>query len=204
MTKATPDSIRAAYDRKLTNLRGRQDLSGQARQVAIARAYQEAQQQLGRLHQADTDHYHRQRNYLERKLFGSTTDVNGTNALSSRDARERAANYSDPIEAATAFNRAMRDGDTDMQRAIAAHAAEQGSHETAPPGWTAIVKHYATSTPSKQDTFNELSNMQEPGLGMDFTYMVPSPSELGRLTAYQVTQLADSDLTVYGDGPQAA
>lgn len=204
MTKSTPDSIRATYDRKVEGIRGRQDLSPQARQVAIARAYTTAQEQLAQVQQADTEHYHRQRGYLERKLFGSTTDVTGTNALSSRDARERAAKYETPQDAADAFNRAQRDGDSDMQRAVAARAAEYASHATAAPGWGHIVQHYASSTPGKQDTYDELTNMREPGVGFDFTYVLPTPSELGRLTAGQVTQLADSDLTVYGDGPQAA
>lgn len=203
MTKATPDSIRATYDRQITAIRGRRDLTAQARKVAIARAYTTAQEQLAQLQQADTEHYHRQRNYLERKLFGSTTDVTGTHAVSSRDARREAAKLTDPDEAARAFNRAQRDGDADLCRAIAAHAAENASHNAAAPGWSAIVGHYASSSPGKQDTYTELAGMRQPGVGFDFTYVMPSPSELGRLSAYQVTQLAATDLTIHGDGPEA-
>ncbi|WP_406128341.1 hypothetical protein OHQ89_42760 [Streptomyces canus] len=204
MTKATPESVRAERERKLANIRGRNDLSPQARQVAVARAHRDAEKKMQALLQDDTEHYHRQRNFLERKLFGNTGDVTGTNALSSRDARERASKYTDPQDAADAFNRAIRDGDTDMQRAIAAHAAELGSHQTAAPGWSAIVQHYADATPGRADTYKELAEMRQPGIGFDFTYTLPAPSELGRLNAAQVEQLADSDLTIYGDGPQAA
>ncbi|WP_310725045.1 hypothetical protein [Streptomyces sp. N2A] len=204
MKKATPESIRAEEDRKLANIRGRRDLSAEARQVAIYRIHQDAEQKMAAVQQADTEHYHRQRNFLERKLLGSTTDVTGTNALSSRDARERAAKYETPQDAADAFNRAQRDGDSDMQRAIAARAAELSSHPTAPPAWGHIVRHYASTTAGKQDVYDELASMREPGIGLDFTYVLPKPSELGRLTTAQLSQLADSDLTVYGDGPQAA
>ncbi|MGW7604480.1 hypothetical protein [Streptomyces antimycoticus] len=196
---ATPESIRADYDRTVTRIRARQDLSAQARQVSIARAYNKAQEQMAQVQQADTARYNRQRQFLERKLFGNTGDINGSQALSSRDARERAAKLSDAREATAAFERAKRDGDTDFARAIAAHAADQAAMPIMGDAWQPIVQQYAESSPAKADTYNELASMRQPGTGMDFQYVVPSPSELGRLTAAQVTQLASSDLTVYGN-----
>ncbi|MFE9065034.1 hypothetical protein [Streptomyces violaceusniger] len=203
MAKATPESIRAGRDRLLASVRDRRDLTAQARQVAIARAHQDAEQKMQALLQQDTERYHRQRQFLERKLFGGD-DATGYNALSARDAREKAVKLTDPSEAHAAFQRAQRAGDTDMVKAIAAHAADHASTGILGEAWQPIVSAYAQTSPGKQDTYNELANMQQPNTGTDWTYALDTPSELGRLSASQVTQLADSDLTVWGDGPQAA
>lgn len=201
---ASPETLRAEFQRTVDNVRNRRDLSGQAQQVAIARAYKAARDGLARAQENDTERYHRQRNFLERKLFGNSDDVGGNNAISSRDARDRAAKLTDPQEAADAYNRAQRDGDRDLTRAIAAHAADYASHPTAPPGWQNIVGHYAQTRPALADTYKELSEMQQPGIGTDFTYVLPMPTELGRLGDHQVDRLAATDLTIHGNGPEAA
>ncbi|WP_327654772.1 hypothetical protein [Streptomyces sp. NBC_00483] len=203
MAKTTAADIRAARDRQLATIRGRRDLSNEARKVAIARTQQAAEQQMQGLLQEETEKYHRQRNFLERKLFGGE-DSTGYNALSARDAREKAAQLSDPRDAQAAFKRAQRAGDTDMVKAIASHAADQAGVHLLGQAWQPIVQQYAESSPGKGDTYDELANLQKPNTGGDWSYALDTPSELGRLTTAQVTQLADSDLTVYGDGPQAA
>ncbi|WP_216587524.1 hypothetical protein [Streptomyces brasiliscabiei] len=200
---ATAADIRAERDRALAHIRGRRDLTGQAKQIAVARAQRSAEQKLEALLQADTERFHRQRNFLERKLFGGD-DSTGYNAMSARDAREKAAQLTDPREAAEAFQRAQRAGDTDMVKAIAAHAADLAGTNLVGAAWQPIVTAYSETTPGKRDTYQELANLRQPNTGTDWQYAIDTPSELGRLTAAQVTQLADSDLTVYGDGPQAA
>lgn len=203
MAKTTADSIRAERDRKLANIRNRRDLSNEARRVAVARAQQDAEAKMQSLLQEETERYHRQRNFLERRLFGGD-DSTGAGAMSARDAREKAAKLTDPREAQAAFQRAQRAGDTDMVKAIAAHAADQAGVHLLGAAWQPIVSAYAESSPGKADTFNELASMRQPNTGGDWSYALDTPSELGRLTPAQVTQLAASDLTVYGDGPQAA
>ncbi|TXS51607.1 hypothetical protein [Streptomyces sp. t39] len=199
----TADKIRATRDRQLTNIRARQDLSAHAKQVAIARAHATAERNMAELLEADTAAYQRQRSYLERKLFGGD-DSTGYNAMSARDAREKAATYTNPQEAAEAFHRAQRAGDTDMVKAIASHAADLASTPVFGQAWQPIVSAYSETNSSKRDTYQKLSALRQPNTGGDWGYVLDTPSELGRLTAAQVTQLADSDLTVYGDGPQAA
>ena len=198
MSKATPDSIRAERDRTIARVRSRRDLTQQARQVAIARAHQDAEAKMQALLQEDTERYHRQRNLLERKLFGGD-DSTGYNALSARDAREKAAKLTDPREAQEAFQRAQRAGDSDMVKAIAAHAADQAQVPVLGNVWQPIVSAYAETSPSKRDTYQELANMRQPNSGGDWSYALDTPSELGRLSAGQVMQLAGSDLTVYGN-----
>ncbi|MFJ7341446.1 hypothetical protein ACIQU3_14275 [Streptomyces sp. NPDC101110] len=198
MTKATPDSIRAERDRALARIRSRRDLTQQARQVSIARAHQDAERKMAALLEENKASYQRQRDFLERKLFGGD-DSTGAGAMSARDAREKAAAITDPREAQAAFQRAQRAGDTDMVKALAAHAAEQAGVTLLGQAWQPIVAAYAESSPGKADTYKQLTELHEPDTGSDWSYALDTPTELGRLSAGQVMQLAGADLEVHGN-----
>ncbi|MEV6398152.1 hypothetical protein AB0M39_25840 [Streptomyces sp. NPDC051907] len=198
MTKATPESIRAERDRALARVRDRRDLTTQARQVSVARIQQGAEKKMAALLEENTASYERQRAFLERRLFGGE-DSTGYSALSARDAREKAAKLDDPREAQAAFQRAQRAGDTDMVKAIAAHAADLSQTPILGEAWQPIVSAYGQTSPSKAGTYKELSELRRPNTGTDWSYALDTPSELGRLSVDQVMQLAGSDLTVYGN-----
>ena len=51
--------------------------------------------------------------------------------------------------------------------------------------------------------YKELSELADPTNGLDFTYVLDKPRELGRYYDHQVDQVANSDLEVHG-GPEAA
>ncbi|MFG2637122.1 hypothetical protein ACGFX8_25225 [Streptomyces sp. NPDC048362] len=203
MSTATPDSIRGELDRKLQHIRGRRDLNPTAQRVAIARAHLDAQQKMEQAQQAAAERYHRDRQRLERQLFGGT-DSFGSDAMNQRQAREMAAQLTDPQHAADAYQRAVRDGDKAYARAIASHAADLASVPLFGAAWGKVVQQYTQGSPGRTEAYEQLSNLSEPGKGADWSYVLPSPSELGRLTAGQVVALAESDLTVYGDEPTNA
>lgn len=196
------ERLRATFQRNLDNIRGRQDLTPQAREVAIARAYRTIRDGLAAARQADIEKYQRQRSFLERRLFGGD-DSTGYNALSARDAREKAAAYTDPGEAAAAFQRAQRAGDTDLAKALAAHAADLASAPIVGAAWQPIVQQYAEGNERRTNTYKELSELADPSAGLDFTYVLDKPRELGRYHDQQIDQVANSDLEVHG-GPEAA
>lgn len=199
----TPDSIRAEYERKLSHIRGRRDLTAEAQRVAIARAYQDAEQKMRQLQQQDTERYQRDRARLERQLFGAA-DSFGADAMNQRQAREMAAQITDPQQAADAYQRAKRDGDTAYARAIAAHAADLSTVPVLGLAWQPIVDQYTQDSPARADAMKQLGDLHRPGHGTDFTYVLPTPSEMGRLSAGQVMALADTDLDVHGDAPTTA
>ncbi|MFK0178572.1 hypothetical protein ACIQVR_21625 [Streptomyces xanthochromogenes] len=200
MAIATTESIRANLDRKLAHIRNRKDLNGQARQVAVARAYQDAEQKMEQVRQADADRYRHDRTRLERQLFGGE-DAFGSDAMNQRQAREMAAQLTDPHAAADAYQRAVRDGDKAYARAIASHAADLATVPLFGAAWGRVVQQYTQGSSARAEAYEQLTTMREPGTGTDFSYVLPSPSELGRLSAGQVVALADSDLTVWGDEP---
>ncbi|MER5259742.1 hypothetical protein [Streptomyces sp. NPDC002855] len=201
----TPDQIREAYGRQVEKIRARQDLTDQARQVAMARAHQAATARIQAALDADRQQYQTRRTQLEKRLFGNK-ELGGTDALSARDARERASQYTHPDEALAAYQRAKRDGDKDMMRALGSWAADQASMPLLGEAWMPLVESHAAATPGYAENLRELRGLQEPGGFMDATYASPDvPSELGRMTVQQVNSLAGSELTVYGnDAPEAA
>ncbi|WP_394434771.1 hypothetical protein [Streptomyces sp. SGAir0957] len=201
----TPEQIHAAFAAKVEKIRDRQDLTGQAKQVAIARAHREASEKIGALRDTARQQYSDRKATLEKRLYGNR-ELSGTDALSARDARERAATFTNPDEALRAYQRAQRDGDRDMMRALGSWAADQAVLPVLGDAWQPLVEQHAAATPGYAENLAELRGLVEPGTYGDFTYATPAvPSELGRMTPSQVTQLADSDLTVYGnDAPEAA
>lgn len=201
----TPDQIREAFQRKAEKIRARQDLTPQAKQVALARAHQAAAERIAAAHDADRQQYQERRATLEKRLFGQR-EVSGTDALSARDARERAAQYTHADEALRAYQRAARDGDRDMMRALGNWATDQAAMPRLGEAWEPVVQAHAANTPGYAQTLEELRSLREPGTWGDATYVTPAvPSELGRLTPQQVASLAKTDLAVHGDdGPEAA
>jgi hypothetical protein len=197
------EQLRATFQRSIDGIRNRQDLNPQAREVAIARAYRNARDGLARAQQADADRYQRQRSLLERRLFGAE-DNSGHNAMSQRSAREMAAKLNDPREAAATYQRALRDGDSDLCRAIASHAADLASQPIVGAAWQPIVQQYVEGNDRRSKAYNELSELADPNSGLDFTYQVPKPREIGNYQDHQIDRIAGSDLEVHGDGPQAA
>lgn len=196
------ERLRATFQRAVDGIRNRQDLTPQAREIAIARAYRTARDGLAATRQTDIEHYQRQRGLLERRLFGST-DATGADAGARRVAREMAAKHTDPQEAAAAFQRAVRDGDTDYAKAIAAHAADLATQPIVGAAWQGVVAEYVKGDDRRATAYKELSELSDPSSGLDFTYQVSKPRELGRYYEHQVDQVANSDLEVHG-GPEAA
>lgn len=201
----TPDQIREQYGRQVDRIRAREDLTPQAKQVAMARAHQAAAQKIAAIRDADRQQYQQRKTTLEKRLFGNR-ELSGTDALSARDAREKAAKLTDPQEAQAAYSRALRDGDRDYARAIAAHAADQAAVPLFGEAWVPVVETHAENTPGYGANLQEFRSLREPGTYDDASYMTPDvPSELGRMSPQQVTSLADSPMSVYGnDGPEAA
>jgi hypothetical protein len=201
----TPEQIRESYNRQIEKIRAREDITDQAKQVAMARAHTAASAKLDAARTADRQQYQERRTQLEKRLFGNR-ELSGTDALSARDARERAATYTHPDEALAAYKRAQRDGDRDMMRALGSWAADQATMPILGEPWRPLVEAHAEATPGYAANLSELRALREPGTYDDTTYMTPDvPSELGRMSVHQVTALADSELTVYGnDAPEAA
>jgi hypothetical protein len=201
----TPEQIRESHNRQIEKIRARQDLTVQAKQVAMARVHQTTVAKLDAAHQADQQRYQQRAATLEKRLFGNR-DLSGADAISARDARERVTQYTHPDEALAAYKRAQRDGDRDMMHALGSWAADQAVMPILGEAWRPLVEAHAEATPGYRENLEELRSLTDPGDYRNNDYMPPGvPSELGRMNAQQVITLANSELTVYGnDAPEAA
>ncbi|MFD5790724.1 hypothetical protein ACFWH1_29410 [Streptomyces sp. NPDC127037] len=201
----TPDQIRESYARQIEKIRDREDLTPQAKQVAMARAHTTASERINAIRDNDRQQYQERRTALEKRLFGSR-ELSGIDAISARDARDRASKYLHPDEAAQAYQRAQRDGDKEMMRALGNWAADQAALPFLGDSWRPLVEQHAAATPGYGQNLEELRSLREPGTYNDGTYVTPAvPSELGRMSPQQVSSLAASEMTVYGnDAPEAA
>ncbi|MER5312903.1 hypothetical protein ABT034_34605 [Streptomyces sp. NPDC002773] len=167
------DQIMNAYQQQLGRIQGNRMYSDHAKKVLSAQAYKKAQGDLETLRQAELDSAARQRTQLQRRMFGTTSSISDPGAvIARRDANDRAAKLEDPREAATALERAERDGDTVLAQAIAARASEWG--------WTDILDTYAADRPGFVRDVEEWNSMPDTEdiawkLGHTALFIAPTP-----------------------------
>ncbi|MDX2560502.1 hypothetical protein PV371_12700 [Streptomyces sp. TX20-6-3] len=196
------DEIRARLNDFAQRINGKRDLTPHAKRVLLARAYVEARDALDVLKEQETKAVVRERQKLERKLFG-TTGFNPDPQLiiAKRDADDRAAKYETPADARRALQRAERDGDTILAKAIASRAADWG----ADPHWGALVQEYVAERPVEAETLKAMQELPNTDDGVfklqqAARYGLYAPDGLGEAHRHQVDMLAQQSL----DGDAAA
>jgi hypothetical protein len=196
------EEIRQRLDDYTRRINGKRDLTPHAKRVMLARAFVEARDALDELKEQETKTVVRERTKLERKLFG-TTGFNPDPQLlvAKRDADDRAAKYETPAEAHRALQRAERDGDHILAKAIASRAADW----SADPHWSAIVHEYVAERPVEAETLKamqELPNTDDGAFKIQqaMRYGLAVPDGLGEAHRHAVDALAQQPL----DGDAAA
>ncbi|MFF8829129.1 hypothetical protein [Streptomyces sp. NPDC015131] len=198
----TPDEVRDQLNRAAQRIDAQRNLTPQAKRTMLARAFIAARNQLDELKAGEEKRIHREREQLERKLFG----VHGfapdpTAVVARRDANDRASQYQTPKEAAQAMRRAQRDGDHILAKAIAARAADWSGDPT----WAAVVDQYVADKPAEAETLQAMRQLPDTDdavwkLSKAMEYGIAAPSGLGELHPNQLDMLAQQPL----DGDQAA
>lgn len=181
--------------REVARINSRQALSSQAKQIAIARAYRDARNQIQAASQAIVDQVTSERTRLARKLFGYEGEADPQTVIVRRDAADRAAKLDSPEAAERALHMAEANGDTYMAQAIAGHA---NAHM-----WTGVVGTYLDARPEAGQAAEQLRSLPDPDDGVwkmqqAMTYSVMPPQELGGMPDYQVDRLADTVLDADG------
>ncbi|MCX4541454.1 hypothetical protein [Streptomyces sp. NBC_01565] len=175
------DEIRHALDSKAQHIRGQKNLTARAKQTMIARAYIEARDALEQLKADEVAQIQRQRQQLDRKLFGTNGFSPDPNAvIARRDANDRAAKLETPAEAEHALHRAEREGDRIMAKAIAAKAADFSGD----PVWAQILHQYVADKPEEAATLQAMTDLPDTDDGVwrltkAMEYGIATPSDLG-------------------------
>ncbi|MFE0273787.1 hypothetical protein ACFWZY_16950 [Streptomyces sp. NPDC058992] len=193
------EEIRAQLDSKVQRINSQRNLTGQAKQTMLARAYVEARDALTQLREQEVTQVARERQKLERKLFGTTGfNPDPQMVIARRDAADRAAKLETPAEAEKAMRRAERDGDASLAKAIASRAADWSGD----PNWAAIVHQYVADKPAEAET---LQAMQALPNTEDVMWKMSKAMEYGVLAPDGVDMaMADSIARRPLDGDAAA
>lgn len=110
--------IRKNLDARIQELRKQKNLTREGRAARMAKAVEDAKSKLAGLRRAEAQRLAERQDELGRKLFGvKTTDH--TRIMSVRHAEETASRITDPEAAQAAMNRADRNSDHDLLRALA-------------------------------------------------------------------------------------
>ncbi|MGW8953031.1 hypothetical protein [Streptomyces sp. NPDC055709] len=152
------EEIRTVLDSKVQRINSQRNLTAQAKQTMLARAYVEARDALTQLREQEVTQVQRERQQLERKLFGTTGfNPDPQTVIAKRDAADRAAKYETPAEAEKAMRRAERDGDSILAKAIASRAADFSGE----PSWARLVHEYVADKPREAETLQAMQSLPD-------------------------------------------
>lgn len=120
--------IQRRYSEQLQQIREARDLSDEGRRRQLAAAYASTRKQLDSLRKQEQERVAKRAGELEWQVFGPVRTASGTasDAISVRDAQDRAARISKPAEARELLRRAEQNNDEVLARAIAQTALDRG------------------------------------------------------------------------------
>ena len=197
------EEIRQQLDAQTQRINGQRNLTAAAKRTMLARAYIQARTALDELKDQEAQTVARERKKLERKLFGTTGfNPDPQAVIASRDANDRAARIESPAEAERMLQRAERDGDSILAKAIASRAADWSGD----PSWARVVHQYVAERPAEAETLQAMQSLPNTNDAMwkmskAIEYGIMPPSELGdSLHPHQLDAIASQPL----DGDVAA
>lgn len=170
----------ARYKQRLEAIRQDARLSDHARREDITEAYRAVQEKVDGYREADRSDFEARRIELERRAFGlgSPNLTHGIDAVSARDASDRAAKI--PItggdEALELMERARLNGDAVLEKAVAAEAYRKG--------WVKVIDEYASTHPEFVPQLAELQAIRTLPTDLSYVswfYLTPPPENDARL-----------------------
>jgi hypothetical protein len=201
-TRQKMNELRTAYRGAIDGIRGDASLSELGKAQLIARAWTNTRAELASLSQRDFDAQVNRYNELERQVFG-TASASAADAVSFRDATDRASKINKPEAALDALGTAELSGDTVLMKAIVMRAWQSG--------WTGVVDRFAITHPKVTDQLAELGALRDwlnslssrLGGGMAGGGLI-KPAELTNLTLAQIAEYAAAEPSPSLSAVQAA
>lgn len=164
---AALNTVRTAYEARLTEIDSSPDLTEQGKRTESARAYKEAEAAVDAARATFETRVDMARHTAERRLFGPGATDPAT-LLAHRDALDRAAKLKNPDKASEALHRARFSGDEGMVRAITMQAHRWGWNgvlgavEVAAPGTAAKLAAYEAIPASEGLAYNRVFGLRAP------------------------------------------
>jgi hypothetical protein len=186
------EAIQARLNSRISAARSNADLTADGKTKEMARAYLEADEAMTKLKDAWQGGSEKDVVALGRDIFGSTSAA-GVDAISSRDADDRAASLDNAQAALDLLERAEENGDSVLARAIAQRAYRNRSDVFG--GWEAVLDAYTTSRPEVAEKIHALDDARRNTIRTNFaagiTFSLNKPAELGNAySTHAISRLA--------------
>ncbi len=151
--------IRRALAEQIEEVRRQKNLTREGRAARIAKVIEDAKAKLAELRNAETQRLADRQDELERKLFGvKTTDHNRIMAI--RQADEIASRITDPEKARAAMNKADRNNDHDLLRALAEQCFLHAGDIQHGQAWQNLFDQWADSQYGGSDAVEEIREIR--------------------------------------------
>lgn len=173
---------RAALRQRTDAIRADKRLTPEAKRAAIAREYLQAKNEIRALQSAEATERSSRQNELKKSLFGLEGFTTAQDAISYRDAQDRADSIPVNAEdrALTLLRRAELSGDSILTKALINRALEAG--------WVQVANSYIEANPVQGQRLEELWALQDPDpmspaalqaqITSEATFEVPKPDEI--------------------------
>jgi hypothetical protein len=189
---------RVAMRDRTEAIRADKRLTPEAKRAAIAREYLQTKREVQALQAAEANQRASRRSELTKSLFGLEGFTTAQDAISYRDAQDRADSIPahDEERAISLLNRAHLSGDTILTKALINRALEAG--------WVNVANSYIEADPYKGEQLEELWALQDPDpmspaalqaqITESATFEVPKPDEISSYASdAPIEQIARSD-----------
>lgn len=182
-------AIQRQLDETVANIRANRSLTDLGRRREIAAATLAAKDRAAQHRQAHAAARTEQRQMAERIAFGHAGDTpSASDHLAMRDAHSRADLVDSETDARAMLDRAIRDGDEPLAKAIGARAYQRG--------WNAVVGKYG-ATYSRESFINELDSIPagpKTELADQLAFRVKAPAELQGYRDADLKRLASTEV----------
>ncbi|SDD89932.1 hypothetical protein [Nocardioides lianchengensis] len=184
--------IQDRFNATVTETREDPDLTTDAKMRRLAGAWVDAEARMGTLRQSFEGGSQQSVESLTKQAFGAT-GASGADAISVRDADDRASRLEDADEALKLLRRAEGNGDTVLSRAIAQHAFGR-RNDFFGGDWAGVVDAYSEAHPQVASKISELANLRsesiKSGFAAAFVFSIHKPSELDRMGLHAAQAMA--------------
>lgn len=184
--------IQAEFNAAVTEIRSNGDLTEEARLRRLARLWTDAEFKMQTLRQSWQGGSVESAESLSKQVFGNKA---GTDALSMRNADDRAAQIDNADEALRVLERAQVNGDDVLARAVALHAFDR-RNEFLGGDWASVVDAYAAANPEVAQKIIDLAGLRRDTLNTSvtsaFVFSIYKPTELERLRVSAMDALLKS------------
>lgn len=189
------EAILEPYNAAIMRIRNDADLSPEGRMRAFARVYLKTEDEMAALRESRAEVKTKTKTDLVREIFGAA-GTSGADAISARDADDRAAHLDTSREALTLLERAEANGDQVLARSIAQRAYSEGAGLFGISDWSDVLDAYTAKRPNIAAKLLELEQSQRNSAGIAmhtaFIFSVQKPTELDRYSMTNIRAAAVS------------